>query len=142
MILVSACLLGLPTRYDGGHCRRAHVVALAARNHLVPICPEQLGGLSTPRPPSEIAQGTGPDVLDGLARVRDGQGADVTDAFLRGAQAAAEVAEACGATRAVLMEGSPSCGVTRIVQAGRAVEGQGVTAALLRRRGIHVEGLA
>jgi len=142
VILVSACLLGLPARYDGGHCRSAEVLALAGRCHLVPVCPEQLGGLSTPRPPSEMEHGDGSDVLDGRARVLSTEGTNVTDNFLRGAGAAAQIAETCGATRAILKEGSPSCGVSRITRAGQAVEGEGTTAALLRRKGLRVDGIA
>jgi len=142
VILVSACLLGLPTRYDGGHCRSPEVVTLAARHHLVPICPEQLGGLSTPRPPSEIEHGDGCDVLDGRARVLSTEGTNVTDSFIRGAWAAAQIAETCGATRAILKEGSPSCGVSRIMRAEQDVEGEGITAALLRRKGLKVDGIA
>ena len=142
VILVSACLLGLPTRYDGGHCRSAEVVALAGRHCLVPVCPEQLGGLSTPRPPSEIEHGDGSDVLDGRARVLSTEGTNVTGNFVRGARAAAEIAETCGATRAILKEGSPSCGVSRIMRAEQAVEGEGVAAALLRRKGLKVDGIA
>lgn len=135
-------MLGLPTRYDGGHCRSAEVVALADRHCLVPVCPEQLGGLSTPRAASEIEDGDGSDVLDGRARVLSTEGTDVTDNFVRGARAAAEIAETCGATRAILKEGSPSCGVTRIVRAEQDVAGEGVAAALLRRKGLRVDGIA
>jgi uncharacterized protein YbbK (DUF523 family) len=139
-ILVSACLMGLPTRFDGGHCERDGVVRMARAECLVPICPEQLGGLPTPRLPCQIETGDGEAVLSGLARVRDAAGADVTDQFLRGAEMVARIAEILGAGRAILKEGSPACGIERISREGRDVQGCGVTAALLRRRRVHLEG--
>ncbi len=140
-ILVSACLLGLPTRHDGGHCRRAAVMEMAQQRQLIPVCPEQLGGLPTPREAAEIASGAGADVLDGRSRVVNRQGEDVTSRFLRGARIVADLAQLLGARQAVFKEGSPSCGVTRIRQAGSDVGGSGVTAALLRREGIQLDGI-
>jgi uncharacterized protein YbbK (DUF523 family) len=139
-IIVSACLLGLPTRYNGADCRREAVVALAADCVLVPVCPEQLGGLPTPRQPVEIASGTGEDVLDGRSRATARDGSDVTPQLLRGAEAVVETARLLGARQAVLKEGSPSCGVGRIRRGGGNVAGSGVTAALLRRWGVGLEG--
>lgn len=140
-IIVSACLLGLPTRYNAAHCRRDAVVALSADHVLVPACPEQLGGLPTPRQAAEIKAGDGEDVLDGRSRVEDASGADVTAQFIRGAEAVAALAGLYGARRALLKEGSPSCGVLYIGRAGANVPGAGVTTALLRRRGIRVDGI-
>jgi len=140
-ILVSACLLGLPTRYNGAHCRREEVLALANGHVLIPACPEQLGGLPTPREAAEINQGAGEDVLDGRAQVVSRRGADVTANFLRGAKAVAHLAELFGARRAILKESSPSCGVRRIKRAGQDVRGAGVTTALLLRKGIQVDGI-
>lgn len=102
-VLVSACLLGLATRYDGRDCRREALIQTLEGERLlpVPICPEQLGGLPTPRPASEIAGGAGPDVLAGSARVVAEGGGDVTEAFRRGAQAALAVARATGAPACV-----------------------------------------
>lgn len=141
VVLVSACLLGLPTRYDGSHCRSEQVASVLETHCLVPVCPEQLGGLGTPRPPSEIRSGSGGDVLDGRSRVVTADGADVTAQFVRGARIVAELAECCGARRAIFKEGSPSCGVSRIKRDGRDGEGEGVTSALLRRKGIEVDGI-
>jgi len=140
-VLVSACLLGLPTRYDGGDCRRRELLDALAGSWLVPVCPEQLGGLPTPRAESEFDCGSGEDVLDGRARLVSSRGDDVTDCFLRGAWAAAELARLLGVRRALLKEGSPSCGVRRVWRAGRVVEGCGVAAALLRRLGVEIEGI-
>lgn len=139
--LVSACLVGTPTTYDGGHRLVPALVTLAARGLAVPICPEVAGGLGIPRPPAEIVGGSGEEVLDGLARVLTIDGEDVTDAFLAGAEAAAAVARRCGATVAILKARSPSCGSWWIydgTHSGRLIRGQGVAAALLRRAGLTV----
>ncbi|KPK62024.1 MAG: hypothetical protein AMK73_06965 [Planctomycetes bacterium SM23_32] len=140
-VLVSACLLGLRTRYDGGHCRRQEALDLADQCVLVPICPEQSGGLPTPRPPAEIEAGDGRDVLDGRSRVLASDGRDVTEQCVRGARIVADLAALVGARRALLKEGSPSCGVRRIRRGGQDAEGQGVTAGLLRRKGVRIDGV-
>jgi len=146
-ILVSACLLGTPVRYDG-RAKRVDDRLLArwrAEGRLVPFCPEVSGGLAVPRPPAEIV-GSGPSrdgasVLDGTAKVVTGSGTDVTEAFVRGAHLALEAAQRAGARLAVLKEGSPSCASRRVYDgtfSGRSTPGQGVTTALLERAGIRV----
>jgi uncharacterized protein YbbK (DUF523 family) len=140
-ILVSACLLGLPTRYDGQGCASPGLLGLVVRGLLVPICPEMAGGLPVPRPPAECIGGDGEAVLEGLARVRTAQGEDVTAALVAGAGRALDVARRWGIRRALLKENSPSCASHRVYDGsfrGRLVAGQGVTAALLRRHGIEV----
>jgi uncharacterized protein YbbK (DUF523 family) len=107
----------------------------------IPVCPEQLGGLSTPRNPAEIVGGDGEDVLDGKARVIDNQGRDVTDAFIRGAYETYRIAKTIGADEAILKEKSPSCGSCWIYDGsfqGKKKPGVGVTTALLKRKGIKV----
>ncbi|GLV52861.1 hypothetical protein TBS_34230 [Thermobispora bispora] len=143
-ILVSACLLGRPVRYDG-RAKTSHDELLArwrAEGRLVPFCPEVEGGLPVPRPPAEIEGGTGGEaVLSGAARVRTATGEDVTEAFLAGARRALEAARKAGARIAILKEGSPSCGSLRIYDGtfqGRTAPGQGVTTALLERHGVRV----
>jgi uncharacterized protein YbbK (DUF523 family) len=139
--LVSACLLGICTRYDGGCCPVPRLIQLAARGLAVPICPEMAGGLPVPRPPAEIVGGDGQAVLDGQARVLTVDGEDVTEAFLSGARQALETAKRLGIGQAVLKDDSPSCGCRRIYDgtfSGHKVSGQGVTAALLQRNGITV----
>lgn len=141
LLLVSACLLGCATRYDGGHCAFPALVEMAALGRVLPFCPEVAGGLPVPRPPAECCGGDGEAVLAGTARVRTAGGEDVTEAFLAGAQRAWAVAERLGIRRAVLKEGSPSCGVRWIHDGtfqGRVVRGSGVTTAFLRRHGIEV----
>lgn len=130
-ILVSACLLGIACRYDGGDNAIPEVRALAERFELIPICPEQLGGLPTPRPPAERR--------DGRVFTRDGK--DVTDAFRRGAEQACRLAALFGARYAVLKARSPSCGRGAIYDgtfAHRLVPGDGVAARALADMGVAV----
>jgi uncharacterized protein YbbK (DUF523 family) len=141
MKLVSACFAGIQCRYDAKSVPAEQIMALVRAGQAVPICPEQAGGLPTPRPPAEIIGGTGDDVLDGKARVVDIMGNDVTEAFIAGAQEALALAQRIGATEAILKERSPSCGSCHIYDGqfkGQKVPGHGVTAALLRRHGIQV----
>ena len=98
--LVSACLLGCPTAYDGDARPQEKLISLAARGRVVLICPEVAGGLGIPRQPAEIVDGDGNDVLDGRARVVTVDGEDVTEAFLRGAEHALAVAQRHGITTA------------------------------------------
>lgn len=130
-ILVSACLMGEPCRYDGAAKPSAAVAALAARYDLVPICPEVAGGLPTPRTPSEIVGG----------RVVNRAGEDVTAAFVHGAAAAVETARKYGVRRAVLKARSPSCGRDVVYDgtfSGALAPGDGVTAAALRAAGVMI----
>ena len=139
--LVSACLLGFPTAYDGNGRSQAELLELATRVWVVPICPEVAGGLPVPRPPAETVSGDGDDVLDGRARVVTIAGEDVTRAYLRGAEWALEAAQRYGISLAILKQRSPSCGSSCVydgTHSGRLVAGQGVTAALLRRHGVVV----
>ncbi|MGQ0614022.1 MAG: DUF523 domain-containing protein [Planctomycetaceae bacterium] len=137
-VLVSACLLGRACRYDGRDKANAALGEALERHgaEAVPFCPEEAGGLGTPRPAAVLVGGDGAAVLEGIARVRDDTGRDVTEAFLRGARLALEEARKRGCTAAYLKERSPSCGCAQIHTEGGAVTGSGVTAALLRREGI------
>ena len=138
MIIVSACLLGVPCRYDGAARPLRSFPAELAGRALLPVCPEELGGLATPRPPAEFVDGDGQAVLDGRARVLRADGTDVTEAFLRGAEAAVARARAAGAKLACLKSGSPSCGAGHTHVKGRLVPGLGVAAAALRRAGLEL----
>ena len=139
-VLVSSCLLGLATRYDGTDNYSAPVLEYLARHNLVPIpvCPEQLGGLPTPRPKCWFSRGDGRNLLDGTGQLRDENGRDCGDDFLRGAKASLEVARLCGCRSAILQERSPSCGSHKVYLNENLTEGMGVTAALLRKEGIEV----
>jgi uncharacterized protein YbbK (DUF523 family) len=141
-VLVSACLLGQPVRYDGRASGHPGVLqAWQAAGRVVPLCPEVAGGLPTPRPPAEIPGGQGSAVLDGQAQVLTVTGEDVSDAFLAGAQLALALVRRHGIRVAVLKSGSPSCG-NRLTYdgtfSGVKVPGEGVTTALLRREGVLV----
>ncbi|UMM07488.1 DUF523 domain-containing protein [Gluconobacter frateurii] len=143
-ILVSACLLGQPVRYDGKAKTLLHPLLQQwqEEGRLVVVCPELAGGMPVPRPSAEIgARQDGRDVLQGEARVIDTSGADVTDEFVAGARIALNVAQTQGCRFALLMEGSPSCGSQMIYDgsfSGQKHAGAGVTAALLRQNGIQV----
>jgi uncharacterized protein YbbK (DUF523 family) len=141
MKLVSACLLGVACRYDGKSSLDIDIRKLVEEGKAVPICPEEVGGLSTPRLPAEIVGGDGFDVLDGKAKVINSNGDDVTEEFIRGAQQALQLAQSFGVTEALLKEKSPSCG-SQIIYDGtfqrKKLAGSGVTAALLQRHGIKV----
>jgi uncharacterized protein YbbK (DUF523 family) len=141
MRLVSACLLGVDCAWHGGNHANARALSLLGKGGLVPVCPEQLGGLPTPRTPQEIVGGTGEDVLDGRCRVLNRNGEDVTDQFLRGADETLRIARLVGATVFIAKSRSPSCGSGLVHDGsftGTLVPGDGVTASLLRRHGIDV----
>jgi uncharacterized protein YbbK (DUF523 family) len=142
MKLVSACLLGVKCTWDGtDKNRNERVVELWKRETLIPLCPEELGGLGTPRPPQEIQGGSGADVVDRKRRVKNREGRDVSEEFLRGAGETLRIARLFGADQFVGKSGSPSCGCGRIYNgsfSGTQVDGDGVTAALLKRNGITV----
>lgn len=142
-VLVSACLLGRTCRYDGRHNRDGVLEDELAREGLraVPYCPEEQGGLGTPRPPAWISGGDAEDVLDGRARVVTDAGADVSEGFRTGARGALATCRAHGITRAFLKERSPSCGVACTHVDDTVTPGPGVTAALLAREGIAVTGV-
>lgn len=132
-LLVSACLLGTPCRYDGKSKADARVLALREKYELIPVCPEQLGGLPTPRTPSECRGG----------RVITQDGRDVTDNYRRGAEAALALCRGHGCAAAVLKERSPSCGRGKIYDGtfSRAlISGNGVTAELFLANGLRVYG--
>ena len=137
-ILISSCLLGIKCRYDGGHCRSEEIIEKAQEIQFIPICPEQLGGLSTPRVPSYIVEGDGKGVLSGHARVINSLGKDVTEAFIKGARESLKLAQLTGATKAILKNKSPSCGLNTPYCETDTGYGLGVTAALLLKAGITI----
>jgi uncharacterized protein YbbK (DUF523 family) len=141
MILVSSCLAGLKVRYNGTHSLNNEITKLVEENKAITICPELLGGFSTPREPAEIIGGNGEDVLDGKAKVIEKSGKDVTELYIKGAYATLEKALEINATIVVLKENSPSCGSLKIYNGefiGKKNEGMGVTSALLKRNGLRV----
>lgn len=130
-ILVSACLLGINCRYCGGGCECESVAALRERHELIPVCPEQLGGLPTPRAPHEIIKG----------RAVGADGKDNTEAYELGARETLRLFRLLRCDAAVMKERSPSCGSSIIYDgtfSGRRIRGMGVTARLLEENGIRV----
>jgi len=133
-ILVSACLVGEPVRFDGRDKLQTDPrwARWQAEGRLVPFCPEVAGGLPVPRPPAERQPG---------GQVVDDQGVDRTEAFRRGAEGALARARETGCGLAILKEGSPSCGVRRIYDgsfSGRSLPGQGLATELLTQHGLAV----
>jgi len=138
MIIISACLIGMNCRYDGGNCIDETILSFISKSKYIPLCPEQLGGLSTPRLPSYIVTGSGEDVLSGKSEVLNSSGEDVTEQFIRGARATVEIARRLKIDAAIMKEYSPSCGVSFIRRSCADIEGMGVTSSLLLSEGIHI----
>ena len=128
-ILVSACLLGIDCRYDGKNCFNDKVLKLREYANLIPICPEQMGGLTTPRVPSEIVG----------SKLINKEGIDVTDYYQKGANIALKIAQINDCKYALLKQKSPSCGNGLIYDgtfSGKVIEGDGNTTKLLKENGI------
>ncbi len=129
--VVSACLVGCHCRYDGESSPDERVVELVRQGRALPLCPEQLGGLPTPRPPLELCGG----------RAVDAQGLDMTAAMERGVEEAVRLVMLAGCTRAVLKARSPSCGFGTIYDgtfSGARIAGNGLFAARLHACGLMV----
>ncbi|MNK75538.1 hypothetical protein D3C87_950800 [compost metagenome] len=131
MKVVSACLSGVHCRYDCKAQARADIEAMVKNGEAIPVCPEQMGGLPTPRPPAERI---GDKVLTN-------NGADVTAEYQRGAEEALQIAKLVGATEALLKSKSPMCGCNKIYDGtftGKTKDGDGVFAELLKKHNIKV----
>lgn len=130
-ILCSACLLGIKCKYDGNTNTNKKVLKLNEKEILIPVCPEQLGGLTTPRNPAELIGNS----------VFTKTGTNVTDSFIKGAQQTLKTAQIFGCKKAILKQRSPSCGCGQIYDgtfSGKVIKGEGITAKLLRENGIEV----
>ncbi|KPJ57163.1 MAG: hypothetical protein AMJ42_04785 [Deltaproteobacteria bacterium DG_8] len=138
MILVSACLVGINCRYDGSNLLNNDLLKKIKAEDYVPVCPEQLGGLPTPRPRSSIQNGTGVEVIAGKAKVMDFNGNDVTKEFLEGAHESLKIAKFVGVKKAILKENSPSCGVDFTHSNFKKVKGTGIFTAMLKNEGIKI----
>lgn len=128
-IAVSACLLGCPCRYDGKSCSSTAAMKLALKHTLVPVCPETMGGLESPRDPAELQN----------RRAINRSGEDVTEAFETGSEAALDAVRKTGCTAAVLMQRSPSCGCGRIYDGtfqSVLIEGDGLFTRKLKKEQI------
>jgi uncharacterized protein YbbK (DUF523 family) len=146
--LISACLLGIKCAWDGQDIYKSDkAIELSNSEMLMPVCPEQLGGLRTPRAPQEIQGATGEDVLDGKCKVLNINGEDVTQKFINGAEETLKIVKLFHIEKFIGKSRSPSCGCGQIYDGtfSRAlIYGDGVTTALLKRNGISViteEGL-
>lgn len=140
VILVSSCLLGLDTRYNGV-CKKDQDVLdfLSAGNWtIIPVCPEQLAGLSTPRPATQFSEGDGSSLLKDQGTVVNAHREPMNSCFVKGAEQTLEIARLNDCTQAILKERSPSCGVHQIYRNDTVVPGDGVTTALLKKCGISV----
>ncbi|WP_160671583.1 DUF523 domain-containing protein [Clostridium sp. C8-1-8] len=141
MILISACLCGCNCKYNGGNNYNEKVKKLYDEGNAILVCPEEMSGLSTPREPVEIQNGTGLDVLEGRAKVLSAQGTDVTEKFINGANKILDIALKNNVNKAILKAKSPSCGTGKIYDGtftGTLKEGNGVTAELLKANKIEV----
>ena len=131
MKLCSACLIGVKCRYDGKSKPDMKVVELAKKEVLIPVCPEQMGGLSTPRQPAEQRR----------KRIFTKTGRDVTKNFARGAKQVLGLAKLFGIREAIFKQRSPSCGCGQVYDgtfSGKIINGDGITTTLLKRNGIKV----
>jgi uncharacterized protein YbbK (DUF523 family) len=131
MKIVSACLAGVRCRYDGKDASSEKVVELVRKGKALSVCPEQLGGLPTPREPVECK--------DGRAITRSGK--DVTSLFEKGAAESMKIADLVGAQEAILKAFSPSCGSGKVYDgtfSGKLIEGDGIFTALLKKKGIKI----
>lgn len=139
MYIVSACLAGFSTRYDGKDRLDPRIKSLVLEGRAIPLCPEQLGGLPTPRPPLEFESGGGGGaVIEGGSRVLTPGGEDRTGYLMKGAEAVLALARLYEIEAAVLKDGSPSCGVAYVYCGGWKTPGRGVAAEVLARNGIKV----
>lgn len=136
VVLISACLAGLHTRYDGASSPHPALPDLRDLGLLVPVCPEILGGLGIPRSPCRFIGGHGRAVLAGAGRLSDRNGVDRTAFFVKGAHETLRLVELVSPDLVLFKEGSPSCGVRRVDIEGKKEPGCGVTTALLGARGI------
>lgn len=131
IILVSACLLGENCKYNGGNNYHEKIELLKKKYDIVPICPEVLGGLSTPRSPSEIKN----------YRVINKEGLDVTKNFMLGRDKVINIVKYAKVKKAILKENSPSCGVNHIYDGKfnhTLINGEGITTSALRKLGVEI----
>ncbi len=130
-IAVSACLLGCPCRYDHGNCYSPSIARLASDHILIPVCPETMGGLESPRVPCEI--------VDGKVINRDGE--ELTEKIKNGAALALEAAKEENCQAVICKQYSPSCGCGKIYDgsfSGTIVRGDGIFTRMLKENGIPV----
>jgi uncharacterized protein YbbK (DUF523 family) len=141
MKLISACLLGVKCRWNGDHNKNDRAMDLVKKEILLPVCPEQLGGLSTPRARQEIQGGAGKDVLDKKANIINQDGDDVTEQLIKGAEETLKIAQLYQVKEFIGKSLSPSCSCSKIYDGtftGKIKDGRGITAELLMKNGIMI----
>ena len=141
MYLVSACLCGVNCKYSGKNNFKEECFKLLQNGEAILVCPEQLGGLTTPRRPSEIQGSTSEIIENNIGKVVDNLENDVTNQFIRGAEETLNIAKQTGIKLAILKDGSPSCGSKYIYDgsfSGKKIKGEGITTIMLRNNGIKV----
>jgi len=141
LIILSACLAGKNCRWDGRNNRKEEFRRWVEEGLALSVCPEELGGLPTPRTPAEITGGSGEDVLDGKAKVVNREGKDVTKEYLKGAYEVLNLVRKKGIKKAIFKVRSSSCGRDKIYNGSFnhiLKKGNGVTCALLVREGVEV----
>ena len=141
MKIVSACLVGINCMWNGKSKPCQEVIDLVRQGKAIPVCPEQLGGLKTPRTPQEIQNGTGEDVLSEKCKVVNKNGKDVTKQFIKGAKETLRIAKLTGAEEFIAKSKSPSCGCGLTYDgtfSGKLIKGDGVATAFLKKNGIRV----
>lgn len=140
MYLISSCLCGVNCEYSGSNNLNEQCLKLFKEGKAILVCPEQLGGLSTPRRPAEI-KGTAKGVIKNVDKVFTKDNIDVTKEFLKGAYETLYIAKLSNVNKAILKEGSPSCGVNYIYDGSftsKKIEGKGITATILKENGIEI----
>jgi uncharacterized protein YbbK (DUF523 family) len=138
MVLISACLIGLNCRFDRQSKTNTTLVSTLKNTHFIPFCPEQLGGLPTPRSRAWITNGDGNDVLAGKSKVINEAGADVTPQFIKGTIETEKLLTLFNIKKAYLKSKSPSCGIGKIYHERNLVDGNGVCASMLIKKNIEL----
>ena len=135
MILISACLVGINCKYNGKNNYNEKALELVKSGKAIPICPEQLGGLTTPRNPSEIK------IINNKRYVINNKNEDVTEQFVRGANEVLKLAKELDVEKVILQSRSPSCGVGKIYSGNfdkKLIDGNGILAQMLIENNIEV----
>ena len=141
MYIISGCLCGVNCKYNGDNNLDNKCLELLKTGQAILVCPEQMGGLSTPRVPAEITSLNKENIHSEEFNIKTKNGDDVTEQFKKGAYETLKIAKEVGATKAILKEGSPSCGCNYIYDGtftGTKIKGMGMTARLLKENGIDV----
>lgn len=141
LIIISACLCGVNCKYNGKNNLKDGVEKLLKEGKVIPVCPEQLGGMETPREPHEIVNSTALEILRGKGKVLSETYKDSTDKFVKGAYETLKIAKALGVKEAILKSNSPSCGFGSIYDgnfSGKKIRGNGITAELLQKENIKI----